>query len=55
MTITDLARIPGAFQAQKLPIPVHVAFAKTEGTLDTNEGMVAYEAGAALLTGRRAP
>ena len=51
MNISDLARIDGAFRAQKRPVPVSVRFADTNGVLVTREGVVAYEAGDALLAG----
>lgn len=51
MNIPDLARNAEAFRAQKRPIPVSVRFADANGVLVTREGLVAYEAGDALLAG----
>lgn len=49
--LDDLSHVPGAFRAWKLPIPVSVDFATSDGTLKTKEGAVAYRVGDALLTG----
>lgn len=51
MKAFDIARQPGAFLAVKRPVPVSVEFAEGEGTLDTREGAVRYQAGDALLSG----
>lgn len=47
----DLLSDPAALAAIKKPIAVPVRFAATAGVLDTREGQVAYEAGAAICTG----
>lgn len=47
----DLLSDPAALFAIKKPIPVPVRFAATAGVVDTREGQVAYEAGAAICTG----
>jgi len=39
--------------ARKRPLQVRVVFAETPGTMDTLEGSVHYEKGAALLTGTK--
>jgi len=47
----DLSQYPGAFQARKLPIPVTVSFAESDGVIATREGPVRAQAGDAVLTG----
>lgn len=51
MSSPDLAGAPGAFQAVKLGTRVAVEFARQAGQLQTREGVVAYDAHDALLTG----
>jgi len=47
----DLASDPEAVVAVKRPVPVAVRFATEAGTLETLEGRVDYDAGAAILRG----
>ena len=47
----DLASDPDALFAVKRPIPVTVRFAAEAGAIDTLEGRVAYDAGAAIVKG----
>ena len=51
MNNADLATDPEAIAAVKRPIPVPVWFAAEPGTIETLEGPVAYEAGAAICRG----
>lgn len=51
MKTDDLSRLPGSFQAVKRPLPVPVEFAPQAGRMQTREGVVAYAAGDALMTG----
>lgn len=47
----DLRKDDNARTARKLPVPVRVRFAKSDGVLATREGLVRYGKGDALLTG----
>jgi hypothetical protein len=47
----DLRQHPQAVVVQKLPIPVSVRFALSDGVCETLEGDVAYKEGAAIMTG----
>ncbi|HEV7613973.1 MAG TPA: PGDYG domain-containing protein [Steroidobacteraceae bacterium] len=47
----DLLSDPAASIAIKKPIPVPVRFAATPGIVDTREGKVIYQVGAAICTG----
>lgn len=47
----DIAHLPDAFVARKIPVLVYVCFADNNGTLQTLDGQVAYHKGDALLTG----
>jgi len=47
----DLAAHPLAILVQKLPIPVSVRFAATDGICSTPEGDVAYQEDDAIMTG----
>ena len=49
----DLARDSGAAVAVRKPLPVSVSFAERPGVVQTLEGPVRHEAGAAICTGRR--
>ena len=51
MNDIDLLSDPAAVIAIKKPIPVPVRFAAAPGVVDTREGRVAYETGAAICTG----
>lgn len=51
MIVGDLSQYPGAFQARKLPIPVEVKFAVSDGMIETREGVVLVQAGDAVITG----
>jgi len=51
MTLANLARHPDARRVRKRPVAVPVEFAASAGTIDTLEGAVRHEAGAAILTG----
>jgi PGDYG protein len=51
MNDVDLDSDPESVIATKRPIPVPVRFATEPGTVDTLEGPVAYEAGAAICRG----
>jgi hypothetical protein len=47
----DLPSDPAAVVVMKKPIPVPVRFAAAPGVVNTREGPVAYETGAAICTG----
>lgn len=51
MEYGDLTHHPSAVHAMKLPIPISVRFAMSNGTIETREGSVSYEKNDAILTG----
>ena len=51
MTTENLAQHPEAFRACSKPVTVHARIAPAAGVVDTLEGPVAHNAGAAIVTG----
>jgi hypothetical protein len=51
LTAADLRDDPDAIVAVKMPVPVPVRFALEAGSVQTLEGPVAHEAGAAICSG----
>lgn len=51
--LPDLTALPQALRVCKRPLPVPARFASADGTCETLEGPVRYQAGDAILTGVR--
>lgn len=47
----DISGLPGAFWAEKLPIPSHAELATASGNMESREGRVSFIKGDAILTG----